>query len=130
MKVQSSLGEKFYLDITISKLRNRDEEVKQHEMAHMAAGGQYVRGGTTYKYVKGPDGKMYAIGGEVEIDTSPGRTPEETIKKMEQVKRAALAPKNPSAQDRMVAEKASIEEMKARMELEREKNSYYINTYA
>ena len=116
----------FYINLVISKLRERDEEVKQHEMAHLSAGGQYVKGGPSYKYVKGPDGKMYAVGGEVEIDTSPEKDPEKTIKKMEQIKRAALAPRNPSAQDKMVAEKAAIEEMKARMELWNKK--YSINS--
>ncbi len=107
--------------LIIQKLKTRDREVKQHERAHMAAGGPYITGGPTYTYQIGPDGKRYAIGGEVHIDTSPERDPEATIRKMEKVKRAALAPSNPSNQDRMVAAKASMEEQKARLELLKEK---------
>ncbi len=105
----------------IRKLKTRDREVKQHERAHMAAGGPYITGAPTYTYQTGPDGKRYAIGGEVHIDTSPERDPEATIRKMETVKRAALAPSKPSNQDRMVAARASMEEQKARLELSKEK---------
>jgi len=105
----------------LQKLQARDKEVKAHEHAHMAAGGAYVRGGPRYTYETGPDGKRYAVGGEVQIDTSPEKDPEATIRKMETVKRAALAPKEPSSQDRMVAAKASMEEQKARVELMEEK---------
>ncbi len=106
----------------VEALKRRDREVKTHEHAHMAAGGQYVIGGPRYKYVKGPDGRMYAVGGEVKIDASPiPGDPEKTIRKMQQVYRAALAPANPSPQDRAVAAQAKREEMKARMELMKER---------
>lgn len=101
----------------IKELTKRDQEVRTHEQAHIAAGGQYVKGGATYQYQKGPDGKMYAVGGEVSIDTSPVKgDPEATIVKMETVKRAALAPADPSGQDRSVAAEASQEEAKARQD--------------
>jgi hypothetical protein len=49
-----------------------------------------------------PDGCDYALGGEVAIDTSAiAGDPEATLRKMEQIRRAALAPANPSGQDRM-----------------------------
>ena len=105
----------------LQKLQARDREVRAHEHAHMAAGGPYVRGGPSYTYKTGPDGKRYAVGGEVQIDTSPEKDPEATIRKMETVKRAALAPAKPSGQDRMVAARASMEEQKARMELMEQK---------
>ncbi len=105
----------------LQKLQARDREVRTHEHAHMAAGGPYVRGGPSYTYKTGPDGKRYAVGGEVQIDTSPEKDPEATIRKMETVKRAALAPAKPSGQDRMVAARASMEEQKARMELMEQK---------
>ncbi len=105
----------------LQKLQARDREVRAHEHAHMAAGGPYIKGGPTYTYKTGPDGKRYAVGGEVQIDTSPEKDPEATIRKMETVKRAALAPAKPSGQDRMVAARASMEEQKARMELMEQK---------
>ncbi|HOQ90624.1 MAG TPA: putative metalloprotease CJM1_0395 family protein [Candidatus Hydrogenedentes bacterium] len=101
----------------IARLREMDRRVRQHEQAHLAAGGAYVRGGAQFTYVRGPDGKMYATGGEVSIDVSPERTPEATIAKMQQVRRAALAPADPSPQDRSVAAAAARAEMDARRKL-------------
>ncbi|MBP9003530.1 MAG: hypothetical protein KBH78_07915 [Candidatus Hydrogenedentes bacterium] len=101
----------------LQRLRDMDRRVRQHEQAHLAAGGGYVRGGAQYTYVRGPDGKMYATGGEVSIDVSPARTPEATIAKMQQVRRAALAPADPSPQDRNVAAAATRAEMEARRKL-------------
>ena len=100
----------------VENLKKRDTEVKAHEKAHMASGGGIVQGGATYEYQTGPDGKIYAVGGEVKIDMSPERTPEATIRKMQQVRRVALAPAEPSGTDRAVAAQASQIEAQARME--------------
>lgn len=104
-------------DKQVSELKLRDRQVRAHEQAHVAAGGQYVRGGASYEYQTGPDGKRYAVGGEVSIDTSSEKSPEATIAKMEVVKRAALAPADPSAQDRSVAAAASQKQLEAQMEM-------------
>ena len=87
----------------------------------MAAGSGVVIGGANYEYQSGPDGKMYAVGGEVKIDTSREKDPAQTISKMQQVRRAALAPAQPSAQDRSVAAQAAQIEAEARSELANEK---------
>ena len=47
--------------------------------------------------------------------------PARTIAKMQQVKRAAMAPAQPSAQDRSIAAKASHTEAEARSQLASEK---------
>jgi hypothetical protein len=60
---------------------------------------------------------MYAVGGDVSIDVSPGSTPEETVAKAEQIRRAALAPAEPSGPDRAIAAKAAQMAAKARMEV-------------
>ncbi|MFP4500527.1 MAG: putative metalloprotease CJM1_0395 family protein [Candidatus Hydrogenedentota bacterium] len=101
----------------VTELKQRDREVRQHEQAHVAAGGQYVRGGADFKYTTGPDNRRYATGGEVNIDVSTERTPEATIRKMQVVRRAAMAPRQPSPQDRRVAAQASQNEARARQEL-------------
>lgn len=90
----------------VRELQRRDTEVRRHENAHAAAGGQYA-GAPTYDYQRGPNGQLYAIGGEVRIDSSvvPGN-PEATIAKMRIVRRAALAPAEPSPQDLRVASQA------------------------
>ncbi len=60
----------FFLKFEADKLKQTDQEVKAHERAHMSAGAGVVMGGASYQYQRGPDGKMYAVGGEVKIDTS------------------------------------------------------------
>ena len=102
----------------VEQLRARDREVRAHEMAHKAAAGGYARGGPTYSYQQGPDGKRYAVGGSVNIDVSPvPGDPQATIQKMAVVRRAALAPAEPSSQDRKVAAQASQTAATARQEL-------------
>ena len=103
----------------IEKLRKRDQEVRTHEQAHIAAAGGLAKGGATFSVQRGPDGKGYAVGGEVNIDTSPiAGNPEATIRKAQQIRTAALAPADPSAQDRAVAASASGLEAQARQELQ------------
>ena len=101
----------------VQKLRNRDREVKAHEQTHLAAAGAYARGGASYDYQTGPDGRRYAVGGEVSIDTSPvANDPEATLRKAQAVRRAANAPAKPSSQDRRVASQAASMEATARQE--------------
>jgi hypothetical protein len=91
-------------------------------MAHEAAGGG-LAGAPHYTTVKGPDGKNYAVAGEVPIKIQKGKTPEETIKIMEQVKAAALAPSDPSPQDLKVAQTAEMMISKAEQEARNENNN-------
>lgn len=107
----------------IDELKARDREVKTHEQAHIAAGGSYVKGGATYDYQTGPDGKQYAVGGSVNIDTSPvDGDPEATIAKAQVVIKAALAPAEPSGQDQKVASAARQMMNEARKELTSQNN--------
>lgn len=101
----------------IDKLKARDLEVRQHELAHLAASGGLATSGASYTYQRGPNGVSYAIGGEVNIDTSPGATPEETIQRARTIQAAALAPGEPSGPDRAVAAQAQQMEVQARAEL-------------
>lgn len=101
----------------LQKLKQRDAEVRSHEQAHLSAAGQYARGGATYTLQKGPDGSSYAVGGEVGIDVSKEATPEATIAKMQVIKRAALAPANPSGADKRIAAQATAKASQAKQEL-------------
>ena len=101
----------------VAELKQTDREVRAHEQAHLAVGRDLVRGGASYTYQTGPDNKRYAVAGEVSIDTSPGRTPEETIPKAQHIRATALAPAEPSPQDQSVAAKASRMETAARTQL-------------
>lgn len=108
----------------VEKLEARDREVRTHEQAHVAAGGSHVLGGPSYQYQTGPDGKQYAIGGEVQIDVSPvPGDPQATIAKAQTIRAAALAPASPSAQDRAIAAKASQMEQQAQAELQQLRQS-------
>ncbi|MCD8523538.1 MAG: hypothetical protein LRY66_12375 [Saccharospirillaceae bacterium] len=90
----------------IRELKQRDQEVRAHEQAHASSGGPYT-GSADFTYQQGPDGVRYAVGGEVSVDVSKvANDPAATLAKMEQVQRAALAPAEPSSQDRQVAAQA------------------------
>jgi hypothetical protein len=101
----------------LQQIKLRDGEVRSHEQAHLSAAGQYARGGASFTYQKGPDGVSYAVAGEVNIDVTKELSPEATIAKMQTIKRAALAPANPSGADRRVAAQANVKEAQARQEL-------------
>jgi hypothetical protein len=103
----------------IQQLRTTDQKVRQHEQAHVSAGGPHA-GSPSYQFTRGPDNKNYAVAGEVPIDASPERDPEATIRKMETVKRAALAPPDPSPQDLRVAQQADAAAAQARTEQRRQ----------
>jgi hypothetical protein len=87
----------------IAKLQARDREVRAHEQAHAAAGAG-LAGAPSYTYQQGPDGRQYAVGGEVSIKASTSSSnPRQAIQELQQMARAALAPASPSGQDRAVA---------------------------
>lgn len=113
----------------ISQLAQRDRQVRTHEAAHVAVGGMYVRGGARFSYTTGPDGRAYATGGEVSIDRSPApNDPKATIQKLQQVRRAALAPADPSPQDRAVAAAAALGITQAQIDLAQRQLSAYRTT--
>lgn len=103
----------------LAELRATDRKVRAHEAAHLAAAGGLARGGAAFATVQGPDGRAYAVAGEVSIDTSPvpGR-PAATLAKAQQIVSAALAPADPSPQDRQVAAAAEAMAAQARQDLQ------------
>lgn len=104
----------------IIELSRIEDEVLAHEQAHMSAGGD-VAGSATYSYSVGPDGKRYITGGEVPISMPSSGDKEQMLSKLEQVKKAALAPAEPSGQDRSVAAEADAQAAKLRSEIAAEK---------
>ncbi|BDG08822.1 putative metalloprotease CJM1_0395 family protein [Anaeromyxobacter paludicola] len=96
----------------VLKLSARDAHVRQHEAAHQAAGAG-LTGGASFSYQTGPDGRSYAVGGEVPIRLAAGRTPSETIANARRVRAAALAPSDPSGADLSIASAASQLEQEA-----------------
>lgn len=103
----------------LGRLAARDREVRAHEAAHKNAAGNLARGSASFEYENGPDGRRYAVAGEVNIDVSKVQgDAETTIRKAEAIRRAAHAPAQPSAQDHAVAAQASRMAIEARQELE------------
>jgi hypothetical protein len=104
-------------ELEIQELESRDREVRLHEQAHAAVGGPHA-GSPSYEYQYGPDGRSYAVGGEVMIDVSEVTgDPQATIEKMQTVRAAALAPANPSGADRAIAAEATKKIAAAQAEL-------------
>ena len=101
----------------IEQLRRRDREVRAHEQAHKTTAGPHG-GAVSLTYTTGPDGARYAVSGEVPVDLSPvSGDPAATVRKMTQIRQAALAPADPSSADRAAASRASTLQRKARAEL-------------
>lgn len=101
----------------LEALKKADVAVRAHEMAHLSAAGGLAKGGASFKMQKGPDGRSYAVGGEVQIDVSKAATPDLTVEKMRTVRQAALAPLDPSPQDQRVASQATVAIAEATKEL-------------
>lgn len=99
-------------------LKQTDSEVRAHELAHLSAAAGIASSGASFEYVQGPDGVRYAVGGEVNIDTSAvAGDPAATLRKADMIRRAALAPAQPSGQDLQVAASATAMSAKAQAEL-------------
>jgi hypothetical protein len=108
-------------DQAITELERRDREVRAHEQAHAAAAGD-LGSAPTFTYQVGPDGRLYAVGGEVRIDTTPVTgDPAATLRKAQQIERAAFAPGDPSPEDLHAAVMAAAMAARARRELARQR---------
>lgn len=112
-------------DAQLEQLKATDRKVRAHEAAHLAAAGSLAIGGASYTYTRGSDGQFYATGGEVSISLREGRTASETLSIAEQIGRAALAPADPSSQDRSVAARAAAMASEARASMLQEQLRAY-----
>ncbi|MGX5915348.1 putative metalloprotease CJM1_0395 family protein [Aliidiomarina sp. Khilg15.8] len=119
-EAESEDGEDAATEGELRELKQRDREVRQHEQAHAAIGGS-LASAPSYEFQRGPDGRQYAVGGQVNIDITPiPGDPQATLQKMQVVRRAAMAPAQPSAADRQVAQEASNRAREARSEIREE----------
>jgi hypothetical protein len=106
----------------VAALQQIDRSVRAHEQAHISAGRGVVTSAANFSYTYGPDGKQYAVGGEVGIDTSAEKKPEANIDKGIRIQAAALAPRDPSSQDYRVASVGSRLEAQGRSDLARQQS--------
>lgn len=116
----------------LTKLKKTDADVKAHEQAHLSAASGISASAPSYTYEEGPDGQKYAVGGEVNVSFDETGDPEKDKASAETMKRAALAPADPSSQDRAVARNADkmiaedekkIEELKEKERAQKEQDS-------
>ena len=101
----------------VMELKNTDAKVKAHEHAHKAAAVGLKTTGPNYEYETGPDGKKYAVAGDVNVSYAKSSDPEVNLQNAQKLKAAALAPTDPSSQDRKVAQKADQEIAEAKREI-------------
>ena len=100
-------------DQAISRLKRRDQHVRNHEASHMGHYGLITVGSPSYSYTLGPDGKAYAIGGKVRITTAPSKNAYDALMKAQALKNAAMSVSDPSPQDFSAANAASVMEKEA-----------------
>lgn len=101
----------------VAELKTTDAEVRAHEQAHKAAAGGLRTSAPNYEYETGPDGKKYAVAGDVNVSYQHSSDPEVNLRNAQQLKASALAPADPSSQDRKVAAQADREITEARQEI-------------
>jgi hypothetical protein len=106
-----------------AELKKIDRETRRHEQAHKAALGSHAAGGIQYQFTTGPRGGQFAVGGSVPVDLSEEDEGTATVQKAQTIKRAALAPAEPSSADRSVAAQASQLEAQGRGRVEEEKQA-------
>ncbi len=91
----------------VEALRQRDGAVHQEEETHAAQAGQFA-GAPVYEYATGPDGRRYAVGGEVPVHVRvTSGNPDDVKQALAILGLAATSPAAPSAQDLMVARSAA-----------------------
>ena len=87
----------------LNRLRARDAQVRAEENAHSAAAGD-LAGPTQLEMQRGPDGRLYAVGGSVGIQARVlSGSPEELRRLGQRLTGAAAAAINPSGADQAVA---------------------------
>jgi len=101
----------------IERLKNRDKEVRTHESSHSNNPELIKIGSAQFDYTIGPDGKAYATGGKVTLATGIARTPEDALAKAEALKKASMAPGEPSSQDFQALSAAQSMEYEARNQI-------------
>ncbi len=103
---------------TVEYLQQSDQRVRAHEQAHLNTAGELAVSRAQFQYQTGPDRQRYAVSGEVSIDISKvPDDPRATIDKAQHIRRAAMAPADPSAQDHQVANMADAMSLEAQAEL-------------
>lgn len=107
--------------LDVRQLAQMERSVREHERSHMVAARDLAISSPNYRLEHGPDGREYAVGGEVNISASTvSGDAQGTIDKALKIERAALAPADPSTKDMQVAAQARAIASKAYRKLSRD----------
>ncbi len=101
----------------LEKFKKADAQIRSHEQVHATIG--QTTAPISYNYQKGPDGKMYAVGGNVRFDTSIPDDPKAAAFKLDQLSRAATGVSDPSEADTMIANQSNLNKILLQFESER-----------
>jgi hypothetical protein len=101
----------------VEELKSRDKEVRNHEAAHSTNPELIKIGSAQFDYTIGPDGKAYATGGKITLSTGNSKTPEEALSKAQALKKASMAPGEPSSQDFQALNAAVAMEFEAKNQI-------------
>lgn len=92
----------------LDKFEASDANIRSHEQSHASS----IHASTPqYNYQQGPDGKLYAVGGNVRMDTSIPKDPAQAAAKMDNLSQAAGAPHDLSAADAQISRTANLNKM-------------------
>ena len=126
-----SVGKKDYIEAStnkyddddfarvLEKFKNKDAEIRTHEQVHASIG--HTTAPISYSYQQGPDGKMYAVGGSVRLETSMPDDPKAAAFKLDILQKAASAPSNTSGADNAIASQSNLN--KILLQLQGEENA-------
>ena len=103
----------------LEKFRNKDAEIRTHEQAHASIG--HTTSPISYNYQEGPDGKLYAVGGSVRLNTSIPDDPKAAAFKLDMIQKAATGVTHPSSADGAIASQSNLN--KILIELQDESSS-------
>lgn len=99
----------------LEKFKSMDSNIRMHEQQHAALSG--TSSPIEYSYQLGPDGKMYANGGSVRLDTSLPNNPDAASVKLDSIKKSATSSgSDMSGADATIAISANL--MKAKLQLQ------------
>lgn len=105
----------------LEKFKRTDSKIRSHEQVHATIG--HTTTPIAYTYQKGPDGKMYAVGGNVRFDTSIPNDPKAAAFKLDQLHKAASATSEPSNADNTIATQSNLNKILLQLQGEDNANS-------
>ena len=97
----------------LEKFKSSDANIRGHEQLHSSLTA--TTSPIQYNYQQGPDGKMYAVGGHVRLDTSIPDDPKAAMAKLDKIAKSATANNDMSGADASIAIGAKL--MKMRLSL-------------